>query len=459
MDLKKMVQSSKRLLRQEEIADILQDLGDHVKLFSKAIHCEVMSKHKEQLKKELEKIMVYPGVIPILKKEVHNNFYKSWVPPGENVGVLCAQSIGEKQTQSTLNSFHAAGIAVQMVLTGVPRFMEILNATKEPKVTSSKLYMANKKLSSPRVIREEIGSSLVHIRLQTIMSSHTIFLQQKMEEVWHHPFALMYGADFREYDHGIIMQLDKRLLFEHRLPIHKIREKIESTFHDVKVVFSPCHIGQLEIYVDVSDVEPPPENTPYVTEHNYIEIYLREVVLEKLLDIPLVGIQGISNYYIQKDATNNQWYIDTVGNNYMELLGNNSFEYSTIMSNNMWDIYHCFGIEATRQFLLEELTMLVSSDGSFINPCHVMLLADIMTRHGTIVSISRYGMKKETTSLLCRSSFEESVDNFLNAGFNSEKDGINGVSASIICGKRSNMGTGLCDLVMDLRKLAKSNVE
>lgn len=447
----------KRLLQKHEIASILDDLGKEVALYSKDIHRQVMDRHKDQLRKQLEKVMVHPEVIPMLRKEIHDNFHHSWVAPGENVGVLCAQSIGEKQTQSTLNSFHAAGIAVQMVLTGVPRFMEILNATKDPKVTSSKLFMRDKSLNNPRTIREAIGSSLVHIKLQNIMVSHSIFLQQKMDEVWHHPFSILYGSDFRDYDHGIIMQLDKRKLFQHRVSLHKIREKIETIYHDIKVVFSPCHIGQLEIYVDVSDVDPPPENTPYVNEQNYIEIYLREVVLEKLLEIPLTGINGIQNYYILKD-TDNQWYVDTVGNNYKELLGNDCFDYATIMSNNMWDIYQCFGIEAARQFLLEELTMLVGSDGSFINPCHVMLLADIMTRHGTIVSISRYGMKKETTSLLCRSSFEESVDNFLNAGFNSEKDCLQGVSASIICGKRSNMGTGLCDLVMDLRALSKSNV-
>ena len=36
----------------------------------------------------------------------------------------------------------------------------------------------------------------------------------------------------------------------------------------------------------------------------------------------------------------------------------------------------------------------VSSDGTFINERHVMLLVDIMTFTGNIISISRYGMKK-----------------------------------------------------------------
>lgn len=37
-------------------------------------------------------------------------YSKSLVPPGENVGLLAAQSIGEPSTQMTLNTFHLAGI-------------------------------------------------------------------------------------------------------------------------------------------------------------------------------------------------------------------------------------------------------------------------------------------------------------------------------------------------------------
>jgi DNA-directed RNA polymerase II subunit RPB1 len=190
----------------------------------------------------------------------------------------------------------------------------------------------------------------------------------------------------------------------------------------------------------------------FINENNYIDVYIKEIVLEKIQEIIISGIQGIRDYYIQNDKEKG-WFIETIGNNFIELLGNSCFDFYTIISNNMWDIYNCFGIEAARQFLFEELWNLVTSDGSYINPCHVMLLVDIMTHHGSIVSISRYGMKKENASVLIKSSFEESVDNFLNAAFFSETDHVNGVSASIICGKRSHMGTGLCDLLMNLNTL------
>lgn len=48
------------------------------------------------------------------------------VDPGENVGLLAAQSIGEPSTQMTLNTFHFAGRGEMNVTLGIPRLREIL---------------------------------------------------------------------------------------------------------------------------------------------------------------------------------------------------------------------------------------------------------------------------------------------------------------------------------------------
>jgi DNA-directed RNA polymerase I subunit RPA1 len=48
------------------------------------------------------------------------------VEPGEPVGVLAAQSIGEPSTQMTLNTFHFAGRGEMNVTLGIPRLREIL---------------------------------------------------------------------------------------------------------------------------------------------------------------------------------------------------------------------------------------------------------------------------------------------------------------------------------------------
>ncbi|KAK9289691.1 hypothetical protein L1049_007849 [Liquidambar formosana] len=54
------------------------------------------------------------------------NYFSSLAQPGEPVGVIAAQSIGEPSTQMTLNTFHLAGRGEMNVTLGIPRLQEIL---------------------------------------------------------------------------------------------------------------------------------------------------------------------------------------------------------------------------------------------------------------------------------------------------------------------------------------------
>jgi RNA polymerase Rpb1, domain 5 len=62
--------------------------------------------------------------------EVETRFNQAFVQPGEMVGALAAQSLGEPATQMTLNTFHYAGVSAKNVTLGVPRLKEIINVSK-----------------------------------------------------------------------------------------------------------------------------------------------------------------------------------------------------------------------------------------------------------------------------------------------------------------------------------------
>ena len=66
--------------------------------------------------------------------EVESRFNLAHSVPGEMVGAIAAQSIGEPATQMTLNTFHFAGVSSKNVTLGVPRLKEIINISKSPKV-------------------------------------------------------------------------------------------------------------------------------------------------------------------------------------------------------------------------------------------------------------------------------------------------------------------------------------
>ena len=61
-----------------------------------------------------------------LEKLFHLKYVQSLVHPGESVGTIAAQSIGEPSTQMTMNTFHLAGHGGTNVTLGIPRLREIL---------------------------------------------------------------------------------------------------------------------------------------------------------------------------------------------------------------------------------------------------------------------------------------------------------------------------------------------
>ncbi|KAL6257208.1 hypothetical protein P5V15_012135 [Pogonomyrmex californicus] len=69
---------------------------------------------------------------------------KTICPPGEPVGLLAAQSIGEPSTQMTLNTFHFAGRGEMNVTLGIPRLREILmTASRNIKTPSMEIPFQN----------------------------------------------------------------------------------------------------------------------------------------------------------------------------------------------------------------------------------------------------------------------------------------------------------------------------
>ena len=61
--------------------------------------------------------------------------------PGEMIGTVAAQSIGEPTTQMTLNTFHFAGVSAKNVTLGVPRLTEIINISKNIKTPSLTVFL------------------------------------------------------------------------------------------------------------------------------------------------------------------------------------------------------------------------------------------------------------------------------------------------------------------------------
>ena len=97
----------KRRLTSVEINDILSFIKPRTDIpYDTAM--TIVNANRNQMEQELSEAEIYPSIIPELKMEIIRQYRKSLIQPGESVGIVCAQSIGEMQTQTTLNTFAAS---------------------------------------------------------------------------------------------------------------------------------------------------------------------------------------------------------------------------------------------------------------------------------------------------------------------------------------------------------------
>lgn len=89
-------------------------------------------------------------------------YHRGLVEPGENVGLLAAQGIGEPSTQMTLNTFHFAGHGAANVTLGIPRLREIvMTASKDIKTPVMRLPILDGVTNEQMRIFCKDGSRLV----------------------------------------------------------------------------------------------------------------------------------------------------------------------------------------------------------------------------------------------------------------------------------------------------------
>ncbi len=420
----------KRVLTEFEIKSIVNRVV--FKSATSSVSKNVTSILRNKIRKQLQGVEVYPALVPKIILQLKKQLVKTLVPAGDAVGVITAQSVGERQTQMTLNTFHRAGLISTTVVTGVPRFSELLNATKNQKAVSSTIVFNPpcKTIAEAR----RLGSKIVLTLVSDVVEKYKV--ERVSEESWYKVFCskkeIQIESKFR-----LRCVLKRETLFTRKINPMMLCQKIEEEFEDLKCIVSPLSVGILDIFFD-----PPSDDLVEVTA------FCQKIMIPQTKQIPICGVSGITEIFYQDDDDGN-WFAATTGSNFKTLASLPFVDFENLLSNDMWEIYHTLGVEAAREFLIEEFTNVVSSDGTYINARHIMLIADIMTQLGGIVSVSRYGMKREITGPVAKASFEESLDNFMKAGAFGEVETTKGCSASVMIGKTCKLGAGLCDIVLE----------
>jgi DNA-directed RNA polymerase II subunit RPB1 len=185
---------------------------------------------------------------------------------------------------------------------------------------------------------------------------------------------------------------------------------------------------------------------------------------DKILNTVLTGVEGVGRVHIRSVkneliyddkvggySQKEQYVLDVEGTNLYDLMVFPGVDGTRTFSNDIHEINAVFGIEAARLALYEEFNEVFSAEK--VNYHHLAVLVDTMTFSGRIVSVNRFGMSKNETGVLARSSFETTSTVMFNAATWAEYDSMRGVSANIMFGQKPPCGTGFVDILVDESRL------
>ncbi|ODQ79999.1 hypothetical protein BABINDRAFT_36081 [Babjeviella inositovora NRRL Y-12698] len=400
--------------------------------------------------------------------EVEAQFQKSIVHPGEMVGVVAAQSIGEPATQMTLNTFHYAGVSSKNVTLGVPRLKEILNVAKNIKTPALTVYL-EPEIAADIEKAKVIQSAIEHTSLKNVTSATEIYYDpdprttvieedlDTVESFFAIPDEKVEESIDKQSPWLLRLELDRAKMLDKELTMSQVAEKISKSFgKDLFVIWSEDNADKLIIRCRVVR-DPKDMDEDADAEEDQM---LKLIEANMLEEISLRGIPGITRVFMMQhkrnepDATGEykqgmEWVLETDGCNLADVMSVPGVDSSRIYSNSFVEVLTVLGIEATRAALYREIQNVLGFDGSYVNYRHMAILVDVMTSRGHLMAITRHGINRNDTGALMRCSFEETVEILLEAGAAAELDDCRGISENVMLGQIAPLGTGAFDVMVD----------
>jgi DNA-directed RNA polymerase II subunit RPB1 len=412
----------------------------------------------------------FDSIILLIKEKMMG----ALINPGEMVGIIGSQTLGEISTQLTLNTFHLAGVgAGSLVITeSIPRLMEIINTSKNMKNKNMTIYLKDeytKNKNEARKVQSKIGFT----QLKDILAKSEILYDNKYgatDKLEDREFIKSYKEFTELFDIDNInesclspwilrLTFDKESLMIRKITVQEIQETIKQNFHnedEIDCIYSDDSVNDVIMRIRIKQD----------SKGNFLE-FIKDFE-KQLIGLSLRGITNVKAVEILESniikynndgsiEPSKEWMLKTNGSNLLAILSNDSIDTNRTITNDIWEFYDIFGIEATRELIYRELYKIYVDKHP--NPRHIQMISDIMTYRGKLMQIDRHGLNKNSEiGPIAKACFEEVMNIFTKASVFAEKDNMKGVSANILAGQFCKSGTNAFDLLIDEDKLLE-NIE
>lgn len=344
-------------------------------------------------------------------KQVAERFAQHMIEPGEAVGIVTAQSIGEPGTQMTMRTFHYAGVAEMNVTLGLPRLIEIVDARKTPSTPMMEIHL----LPKVRNDRKEVGRIASKIEITRIIDVAEI------------------ETDITNMQ--VIIKPDPKKIRKKEITMGDIEEKLGEMLKEKKKKLKEKEEKGYESETDKNTIR-------IKSEPSYRKLH---ALTTEVKVMKIKGVDGISRALIKKEPEG--YLIYTEGSNFAKVLEIDGIDQTTTTTNSIYEIFEVLGVEAARNAIIDEATKTLQEQGLSVDIRHIMLIADLLTNNGHVESIGRHGISGKKSSVLARAAFEITASHLLNAGVIGENDPLSGVTENIIVGQPISLGTGAVQLI------------
>jgi len=313
-------------------------------------------------------------------------------------------------THNTLNVKHFAGVAEMNVTMGLPRLIEIFDARKIPSTPVMDIYL-----------KKEYSKNVAKIRKIAAQIKETVFNDVVTE----------FSIDMVKMH--IKAVLDKDKLKELGMNSKTLLKTLDSSLRNVTVRLN--------------------KNSEIILKGKELDLNEVYALKEKAKNVFVKGVKKVS--YVLPFKRGNEFIISSAGTNLKDVLVMEGVDETRTISNDLFEIYKTFGIEAARQAIINESIKVIENQGLDIDIRHILFIADAMTNTGKVKGITRSGITGEKESVLARASFETPLRHLINASLIGEEDKLNSVVENVILNQPIPVGTGLPDLVAKMKEKEK----
>ena len=425
--------------------------------------------------------------LEILLQTIILTYKRAIVAPGEMVGMIAAQSIGEPTTQMTLNTFHFAGVASKSNVTrGVPRIEEILSLSASIKNPSLTVYLKEDE-QTDKDKANTVQYMIEHTKLSEIVTSvsvcfdpddlNTLISEDKLTMSQYREFENLVDEcidkEVEEEDTDkskwiIRMEMDPEIMLEKNITMDDVNFTLNNTYKDeISCVYSDYNADKLVFRIRMNNIlkntsgkkakiNPLDQSDQIYILKNFQDQLLEGIVLRGVKDINKVVLRKIKDNLVEKGgafAKEDIWVLDTIGTNLLDVLGLDYIDARRTISNDIAEIFNVLGMEAARQCIYNELAEVLEFDGAYVNAHHMALLCDRMTFSSKLISIFRHGINNDDIGPIAKASFEETPEMFLKAARHAELDTLRGISANVMCGQEGLFGTAAFQVVLDINEM------